>query len=195
LTPGSGRKARIAIAIVALVAAQLAAWWVYRRVEHAKVASATSVGLEYERVQGEQPEPDALLQRPDGTTVTLLAHYGEPLLVHFWATWCGPCRSELPKLVQLGREGKVRVLLVSVDEGWSVVRHFFQGELPGEVVLDASGAVRHAFDVSSLPDTYLVNGNGKPTARFRGPRDWTGRSARDEFDELLREAKADSLAR
>jgi thiol-disulfide isomerase/thioredoxin len=184
-----GRTRRIAFVVFAIVAAQVGAWWVYRRVERARAAHKEPAGLVYELVESAPRGLDAPLSGSDGRSVALRGRIGEPLLVHFWATWCGPCRTELPKLVQLGRERGVRVLLVSVDEGWPVVRHFFDGEVPADVVLDEGGATRRLFGVSTLPDTYLLARSGRPTVRFHGPRDWSNAKVRSVLDGLLTEAQ------
>jgi thiol-disulfide isomerase/thioredoxin len=112
-----GRNGRIALVVLAVLAVQLSAWWVYRHVERTRAGHEDVTELAYERIESDPQALDAPLQSSDGRTVTLRSLIGKPLLVHFWATWCGPCRTELPKLVQLGRELGVRVLLVSVDKG------------------------------------------------------------------------------
>jgi hypothetical protein len=77
---------------------------------------------------------------------------------------------------------------VSLHEGWPIVRHFFDDEIPAEVVLDEGGAARQLFEVSTLPDTYLLSPSGRSTARFDGTRDWSDAEVRNELDQLLGEA-------
>ena len=188
MTSKLGRKGRIALVVLAIFAAQLGAWYAYRHVEGQRAAQGDVTGLVYDRVEGGARGLDAPLQSSDGKPVTLRSRIGEPLLVHFWATWCGPCRAELPKFVQLARERRIRVLLVSVDEGWPVVRLFFDGNVPADVVLDQGGATSRLFGVSTLPDTYLLARDGRPTVRFHGPRDWSQPNVQKELDGLLTEA-------
>ena len=188
MTGKNRRRGRIALVVLAILAAQLGAFWVYRRVEDARAELDDVTAMEYERIDSEPRGLDAPLQSSDGRTGTLRSRIGEPLLVHFWATWCGPCRTELPKLVQLGRERGVSLLLVSVDEDWPVVRHFFDGDVPANVVLDGGGTTGRLFGVSTLPDTYLLARSGRITVRFRGARNWTDANVRKELDVLLAEA-------
>lgn len=98
-----------------------------------------------------------------------------PLLVHFWATWCVPCRRELPALLAAAREAGVgdRVLAVSTDASWGPVRGFFDGAIPAPVVREPAGAAARALGVSSLPDTYLLDAQGRATRRIAGALDWS----------------------
>ena len=174
------------LATAAVATAQLGAWWVYQRVEGGRHSDMTAAEPEYERLESERGPLDAVLQRPDGSMEALRNYYDQPVLVHFWATWCAPCRLELPKLLQLEREGRIRFLLVSTDESWAVVQHFFGQEVPASVVLDTTGGARQAFGVSSLPDTYLLARGGRPVARFHGARDWSAEAVRKQLLSLAR---------
>jgi len=99
-----------------------------------------------------------------------------------WATWCAPCRVELPKLLELGREldraGRGSVVAVVVDDDWTAVRRFFGGVIPPEVVAVKGHTANNLYDVSTLPDTYLVDADGNVRLRFRGARDWQDPAAR-----------------
>lgn len=106
-----------------------------------------------------------------------LAALGEgPALVHFWATWCAPCREELPGLIAAARAADVRLLAVT-DEHDEVVAAFFGGQTPPEVVRDPSGEAARRFGVSGLPDTFVVVGGERIVARMGGPRDWNTEGA------------------
>ncbi len=146
--------------------------------------------LRSERVSGNLPAPPLELERADGTRVTVTPGKEEgAILVHFWATWCPPCRDELPALLALGRgiapSVRVRVVAVSTDSSWKEIRGFFKGGPPPEVFRDYSGSTHSGFRVSELPDTYLVTADGLIRIRFAGAQAWGSKSAR-EF--LAREA-------
>ena len=80
---------------------------------------------------------------PDTTPVQVqvnatAALAGQPVLVHFWATWCVPCRTELPGLIAAAREEDVRILAVT-DEPWDAVSAYFNVQIPEGVGRDPSG--------------------------------------------------------
>jgi thiol-disulfide isomerase/thioredoxin len=178
--------------VVALaVILQGVALFVYHVVEERRRERGASGDFAFELVTGEPHGIDSTLRVADGKAVTLRRFEGAPVLVHFWATFCEPCRVELPKLVEASAEGRTPLLLVSVDESWDVVRHFFDGKVPPGVVLDESGSARRAFRISTLPDTYLLDAAGRPTARFHGPRDWSAPNARAELTKLVERARRD----
>lgn len=133
-----------------------------------------------ERLDG--PAPALAMMRPDGTMQSLAELRGRPVLLHFWATWCAPCRVELPKLLELGREltrdGQGSVVAVVVDDDWPAVRRFFGAAIPPEVVALKADVAQRLYDVSTLPDTYLIDAEGTLRLRFRGARDWQDPAAR-----------------
>ena len=162
-------RRNVIIGVAGAAVAQGAAYLLYRKITGDRAAAGGSKPFDYEVLDGESRGQEARLQRRDGTELTLGDTRGAPLLLHFWATWCEPCRAELPQLLQLATPP---ALLVSVDESWLVIDHFFSGKRPREVVLDARHEARRAFAVTTLPDTYLLSPRGRPLARFHGPQQW-----------------------
>ena len=184
MKPLPKRLKQILVLVLLLIAVQIGGVLVYRAIEDDRHAKGTAA-FTYDRVSGEPRGLDASLVTTNGTVTTLRASIGEPLFVHFWATWCEPCRTELPELLELAHKRNVRVVLVSVDESREVIRHFFEGKVPPQVVLDEEGSARRAFAISSLPDTFLLDREGRPTTRFHGARNWLSAEARAELDRML----------
>lgn len=114
---------------------------------------------------------------------------GRPALVHFWATWCAPCRTELPTLLELGRAMRERhgleIIAVSVDDDWPTLQQFFGGDVPAEIVRSTEPGSQRRWGTDALPDTYLVDASGRLRARYRGARDWRSANARKELERAL----------
>ena len=170
-----GRATRLGLWFVGLLGLQALALLGYRAMEARR--ESTAAVFRYERLGAEGRAPALQLERPDGTPVDVSPGEGdEAVLLHFWATWCPPCREELPALLDLGRKlsagRRVRLVAVATDTTWAAIEQFFKGEIPEEVLRDATGQGYTAYGVYGLPDTYLIPGGGRARIRFAGARDW-----------------------
>lgn len=112
----------------------------------------------------------------DGKTRTLAEFAGRVLVVNFWATWCPPCRAELPamqrSLARLADEG---VVLIGVHVGGDAdsVWSFLTGiGVTFPVLIDGSGSVSRAWQAVGLPTTFVVDPAGRKTLRAIGERTW-----------------------
>jgi peroxiredoxin len=119
-----------------------------------------------------QPAPPFTLRSPDGEVIRLKDFVGQPLLINFWATWCPPCRFEMPLLqdtYEKYRDQGLVVLGVDVQEGPELVKPFLeQYGLTFPVALDRSGAVSSAYRVMGLPTTVFVDRDGVVVDIHRG---------------------------
>lgn len=112
-----------------------------------------------------------------GQRRTLADFAGHPLLVNFWATWCGPCRVEMPSLnalaAQLAASHGFRFLAINHGEMPERVQRFI-AEVPitGTVLLDRSQTLFPAWGGRGLPTTFVFDAKGKPRAWAQGERDW-----------------------
>ena len=111
-----------------------------------------------------------------GGEVDLSAMHGKLVLVNFWATWCPPCREEMPSLTRLAQQfdpGTFEVLAVSVDEGWAPIDKFLASpKTPFKVVLDEGAKTSRTYGTTKFPESYLVDRDGKVKLKFIGPRNW-----------------------
>lgn len=163
------KRAVIIIGVLAAVQGVLVVG--YLLLDRGKPAS-----VEVERVRRQAPE--LVYRSADGMEHRLSTLEGQPVLLHFWATWCPPCREELPGLLEFAAAGEIPVLAVSLDPEWSEVRQFLGRAPPPAVVLALSEDASQDFGVASLPETYLIDAAGFVRLRFAGERDWTSSAVR-----------------
>ncbi len=118
---------------------------------------------------------DFSLQDLNGENVPLKTFKGRTILVHFFATWCEPCREELPALKRfLTRSApNASVVAISVAEVDPRVRRFFE-QMPVNfpVLLDRDRAIAKSWKISSLPTTYVLDANMKPVLMFEADFAW-----------------------
>jgi peroxiredoxin len=117
--------------------------------------------------------PDFTLSDLDGNEVTLSDFQGQPVIVNFWATWCPPCRIEMPDLQQTfvdNQASDLVILAVNKEEPADVVRAFFYDEmgLTFTPVLDTNSAVGNEYGAFNLPTSFFVDADGVITAVHRG---------------------------
>ena len=130
------------------------------------VAQAEAYDSFRSRLPFGSPPPDFELADLEGELVTLEQQIdeGELVLINFWATWCGPCRLEIPMLTELDeryREQGLRILAVNVEEDASVVAAFVRDrDVSFPVLLDPEGAITKRYRVEALPTTILVDREG-----------------------------------
>jgi peroxiredoxin len=146
---------------------------------------------------GEDPPVDApqfSLLSLDGHELTLSDYQGKYLLVNFWATWCGPCKVEMPSLELLYRKFKKRnfaMIAISNDIfGEQVVKPYIQAQnFTFPVGLDPKLEISNRFGVISLPTTFLIDPRGKIIGVLNGAEDWMDPKTLLYFDQLLATAE------
>ncbi len=140
-------------------------------------------------VEGNQA-PDFTLLDLSGRPVQLSSLRGKVVLLNFWATWCPPCREEIPSLVQLNKamQGKpFQMLAVSVDEGGKdAVQAFFAKKgvtLPA--LLDGDGKVSRVYGTTGVPETFVIDAKGVIMKKVMGPLDWSSVEVVSYLQELI----------
>jgi thiol-disulfide isomerase/thioredoxin len=115
---------------------------------------------------------------PDGSPVDLASYQGRPVLLNVWATWCGPCMMEMPSLIALSENPKVKeagvsVLLVSTDGDLEPVQKFLSRTKTGnaDVVLAAEMPPK-AFSTTGIPATFVIAPDGTIVRKEIGAMDW-----------------------
>jgi cytochrome c biogenesis protein CcmG/thiol:disulfide interchange protein DsbE len=130
---------------------------------------AASVKAEFDR----KAAPEFTLKDADGRTVTLADYKGKVILLNFWATWCGPCKIEIPWFIDFEQKYKDRgfaVLGVSMDEeGWEIVKPYIEkNKLNYRVLMGNDGVATLYGGVESLPTTFVIDHEGRITSTHIG---------------------------
>jgi thiol-disulfide isomerase/thioredoxin len=136
--------------------------------------------------------PDFALEGLDGATHRLSDLRGKVVLINFWATWCPPCREEMPSMQRLyeamaGEE--FEILAVNVGEREPNVFSYARGEIGTEltfpILLDPEAAVIEKFPVMGLPTSFLVDRQGRLAYKAVGGRDMTSEAFKGTVEKLL----------
>jgi thiol-disulfide isomerase/thioredoxin len=139
------------------------------------------------------PTPALKLKHLDGRPADLRDYRGKVVLVNFWATWCEPCRDELPSIERLRdrfARGGFEVMAVNVGEGEARVASFLKDSMIDvPVVMDSDSAALKDWKVRGLPMTFLIDPEGRIRYSLLGKYDWSGKAAADAVQSMLPSAK------
>ncbi len=132
-----------------------------------------------------KPAPEFELKDADGKTVRLSEYKGKVVLLDFWATWCGPCKIEIPWFIDFERKYKDQgfaVIGVSMDEeGWTVVKPFVSELAINYRILQGSDATAQLYGgVEALPTTFLIDRDGRIAATH------VGLAGKDDFEDGIK---------
>lgn len=129
---------------------------------------------------------------PDGKSLRLADYKGKVVFLNFWATWCPPCKEEMPSMERLYQRFKDQgfvVLAISIDaEGAQVVTPFVkEHKLTYPIGLDPKMELALKYEVRGLPTSFLVNKKGNLAALAVGPRQWDSEAAHALIEFLLKQ--------
>ena len=135
--------------------------------------------------------PNFTLKNLDGKEISLNQFRGKHVLINFWATWCGPCKIEMPSLEALYERFKDKnfvLLAISNDMfGANIVKPFVKAHnINFPVLLDQRLKVSNTFGVVSLPTTFMIDPQGKIIGALFGAEDWATPSNILYFENLLK---------
>jgi peroxiredoxin len=176
------------VALAAFVLIQTAPW---AMVESRAVADAVR------RLNGQwvdRPAPEFTLERMrDGQQRKLSDYRGDVVFLNFWASFCEPCTREMPSMEKLVREYEDRgfvMIAVSQDPERADMEQFMATFLPGErsamtVLWDPRGRVATDYGTEMIPETYIIDRDGRVIARFVGEYDWTRPEVKQLIEALL----------
>lgn len=145
--------------------------------------------LSIEQMDKKTSAPDFTLKDLSGETVRLRDLRGKVVFLNFWATWCPPCRLEMPMMEELHKEfGNQGLVILAINnlEGSKEIKAFIkQHNLTFTTLLDEKGKVFELYRTWSLPTTYLIGKNGEVVGKVIGYRDWHSDLAQSLLRQLL----------
>jgi peroxiredoxin len=132
----------------------------------------------------QKPGPDFALKDSSGQTVQLSKYHGKVVLLNFWATWCAPCKIEIPWFMEFQREYKDRnftVLGVSMDEdGWDAVRPYMNDHKFNYPIVIGNDDIGKLFgEIDDLPTTFLIDRDGHVARKH------VGLISKNDYDEEI----------
>ena len=115
--------------------------------------------------------PDFTMLDMEGNEVTLASFFGKPIVLNFWASWCGPCKMEMPEIQKFydkyGQE--IHFLLVSVDDSLDAAKSFISDSgYTFPVYFDTTSVGAYTYGASSIPLTFFIDAEGNLTAYYMG---------------------------
>lgn len=171
---GPGIKQVLSFALVGLLLAPAVGAWIHGRRPALPPETRPEVGytappLSYTDSQG-RARP---LEDMNGDPVRLEDHRGRVVFLNFWASWCGPCRSEMPEIQRIEEKygGRVKVLAVNAtaqDNEKAARRFVAELGLTFDVPLDRTGEVLETYRVRFFPTSFFIDGGGVIRAKFEG---------------------------
>lgn len=139
-----------------------------------------------------QPAPDILVNNLNGGTALKLSELkGKVVLLNFWATWCPPCREEIPSMMKLNRamSGKpFQMVAISIDEGGKpAIDSFFQTSgLSLPAYTDPDNKAAKAYGITGVPETFIIDKKGIIVKKVIGPLAWDGDDVAAFLNDLMK---------
>jgi peroxiredoxin len=141
-------------------------------------------------IKGDKKAPNFCLEDLKGKKLELRNFKGKVVFINFWATWCGPCKEEMPSIEALYQQFKEKdfvFLTISVDyEGKKPVKEFIEKQrYTFPVLLDPKCETLDLYKVKGIPTTILIDKNRKMIGKATGPRNWKSPEAISLLNLLL----------
>jgi len=132
-------------------------------------ADPTEVTETHPTDPAENIAPDFTMLDMDGNEVTLASFFGKPIILNFWASWCGPCKMEMPEIQAFYEEygGEIHFILVSLDDSPDTAKAFIEDEgYTFPVYFDNTSMGAYTYGASSIPLTYFIDAEGNLVAYY-----------------------------
>ncbi|MGP1361650.1 MAG: TlpA family protein disulfide reductase [Candidatus Fimenecus sp.] len=166
------------IGIILIITLFIGAGFLYKNLskkytsEKSTTQSRTSSTSSQSKNSTDEKAPDFKITDMNGKEVSLSEFFGKPIVLNFWASWCPPCKAEMPHFQKAFKENPdVQFIMVnaSYNDSESSVKSFLEnGGYTFPVLTDKRGLAFRAYNVSSLPTTYFIDKNGKVVSHTVG---------------------------
>ncbi|HUF52998.1 MAG TPA: TlpA disulfide reductase family protein [Dehalococcoidia bacterium] len=176
---------QVALPLLAIATIVAVIWWLEN---HQQEAGTSASGAKYGPVdlpptlapagldigpEDGKLAPDFLLESLDGQEVRLSGLRGKAVVINFWATWCKPCRQEIPQLIAAYnryRGDGLEILGVNLQEAKSIIKPFAEDYgMNFPIPIDRTGAVANEYRLLGVPTTYFIDRQGIVRSAFTGP--------------------------
>ena len=179
--PGPSLKLSLTILFVVI-----AATLVILLLRNERESTVTSI----KQIQVGLPAPNFTFPDLNGQQVSLSEHRGKVVLVNIWATWCPPCRQEMPsmqKLYERFNGENFEILAVSIDAtGREAVAPFVRTmNLTFPIMLDPKEVIRPLYGITGVPESFIIDKEGIVVEKIIGPLDWATPKVFSFFQDLL----------
>ncbi len=150
-----------------------------------RILSALVLALTVTAAAAQDKAPNFKVQAADGSTIELAKLKGKVVVLNYWATWCGPCRMEIPGFVDVYKQYKAKgleIVGVSLDkEGWKVVKPYIQKANINYPVVVADENLQSAYgEIDAIPTTFIVDKKGNIVDKH------VGDMSKADFEQLVK---------
>ncbi len=158
----------------------------------ARIANPSGINSESEGpVAAGSQAADFKLETLDGTTVSLESLRGKVVFLNVWATWCEPCREEMPSMQTLydNFKGNKDFVMLAVSQDTrgraAVAPYVAKNGYHFTILLDPENKIGETYDVSGVPETFIIDRKGQIVAHHMGAFDWSRPDVKDALQQLL----------
>lgn len=148
---------RVGAVLILFALITIAMFYAINDEDEVKTVSSGEIGIEVG-----QRAPDFELATLSGETVKLSDYRGQKVMLNFWATWCPPCRAEMPDMEKFYHEmkGEIEILAINIDTNNDVAGFIKEMGVTFPILLDTKENVMKNYQIISIPTTFLIDENG-----------------------------------
>ncbi len=177
------KRFRLLLVVVVVIIAAAGGWYLSGPEKRIKAYGLPTIG---------SAAPDFQLVDTAGAVRSLSAERGKVVLVNFWATWCPPCKAEMPSMEELYRNyggSNFEILAINVDDDGPAVMPGFLKDNPHTfpILFDSEFQARTLYGVAMFPETFIVDKNGIIKRKLIGAIDWTSPQMLDYINLLMKD--------